>query len=266
MAGGSKLATELDSSDWKLRWNIDFAYIRSKDFTIHDIGILELGREQTHLFFDHATLLNDIKLQNAEIVPICLGALELHTKIDKDTEIRQLGWGTAYEEFPLKAYTGGIRDPKYSTCMTSQASPDTWRFQNCDMRKLKTPGKNIWQCEKNRRPPDYEKGKVKICKDYFDIASKVKDKANPGKTLSETRLKDIDFIDVVIVENGKAKKEKCFNPTLLSNFGWCFLYDFREKHDKSYAMQQNWQGGKAWGICSPSCDEEYTKVSDLKAS
>ena len=265
VAGGSKLIAELDRSDWHLRWDIDYAYIRNEDFNIHDIGILELGSKQTP-FFDRSRLLIDTELQNAEIVPICLGALNLGLKIDKDTKIKQLGWGRAYEEFPLKEDTGGIKNPEYSSCMTTQASHDTWRFQNCDMKHLKRPGKNIWECEKKHGPPDYEKGKVKRCNEYFEKANKAMDPANPGKTFSQTRLKEKDFIYVVNVENGKVKTEKCFNPTLLSNFGWCFLADFREKHDTNYAMQKNWKGGDAWGICSPSCDTKYTNVSGFKAT
>ena len=255
------MQTELDHSTWKLNWNIDFAYIKDKRFRLaHDIGILELGRQRTDLFFDHATLMNDVELQNAKIVPICLGASNLHTKIDSNTEIRQLGWGNAYEESPLEEDTGGIRDPEYSSCMTTQASPDTWRFQNCDMKKSAISG----VCKKNQNPPEYDIDKVRRCKEYFDKAYKVNDPHHPGKTLSETRLKDMDFIYVVNIENGKAEKEKCFNPTLLSNFGWCFLSDFKEKHDTRYAKHKQLKGGEAWGICSPSCNEEYTEVNPLE--
>ena len=240
-------------------WNIDKAYIKDYDIEKHDIGILELDIKYKK-FFDPDMLLyfHNVfgRFINAEIIPICLGALNLKMKLSSKTEIKQLGWGIIYEEVP-KAENQFVRDPIYSSCMTSQASPPTWRFQNCNMDHLKSNG---WSCEKVRPPPDYKNDEERICKEYFTLAKKVKDvfDIEKIKTLEETRLKNVDLIWVNRKDyiTGMLTQEKCYNPALLSTFGWCYLADYEELH-----KQTNWPGPHAWGICSPSCNDGYMQVS-----
>ena len=268
VAGGSNSAKVLDNPDWQFYWDIKTAYIKDNDVSKHDIGILELDGKYTHKFFDPDVLIYHIQQEKAEIIPICLGAVNLDTKINSSTIINQLGWGLIYEESPADRITDyqlalTARSPIYSTCMTSQASPLPWRFQNCDMQRLKVLGQNgkyKWECEKNKPPPDYKDGKAQRCEGYFDMAGKVKDKLDrlEEKTLSETILKNVDLIHVnrgadANDEKVFLKQDKCYNPNLLSTFGWCYLRDFKDRL---------WKGGDAWGICSPSCD--YMQVSSFK--
>ena len=250
------MASELDDDAWKLyKWNIDNAHIKDNDVDKHDIGILELENKYGHKFFEPTALLSLIQQQQAKIIPICLGALNLNTKINSSTEINQLGWGRIYEESPL-LYT---RDPIYSSCMTSKASPLPWRFQNCDMERLKVwrPNKK-WECEKTQPPPDYEKDQLERCQKYFKLAEKVEDNLVVGKTLSETILKKVDHIGVNKGSNDRnvfTKQEICYNPKLLSTFGWCYLRDFKGK--------KHWKGRDAWGICSPSCESMQVSNSNI---
>ena len=278
VAGGHKSAATLDNPTWKLRWDIDFAYIIDQPRTLkHDLGILELDATKyssynQKRFFKHDDLIIDGRLKHAKIVPICLGALDLRKKFTSDTEVIQLGWGDMYQESPSMEDNEGIRDPTYSSCMTSKASHHEiydWRFQNCDMKRMKKrqrgrSKKDIWECEKTLAPPDYEKEQDKKCENYFDIANNIDDDLEPETSISETRMKNIDFI---YVENCQGEKEKCFNPDLLSEFGWCYLNDFKEKKERKRSMDgtkvvEKWQAGEAWGICSPSC--RYMKVSKMK--
>ena len=215
------------------------------------------------MFFDQTKLTSDIKvdseLKQEKIIPICLGALNLDKHFNAETEVKQLGWGVIYEESPEPKDNGGIRDPIYSSCMTGQASHYTWRFQNCDMKKMKKSfkKKTTWACEKTLPPPDYRKGQAKICKDYINTANTMENALDRATTLSETRLKDVD---IIYVNEGNGRTEECFNTKLLSEFGWCYLKDFKEKHDKIYAWKKGWKNDAAWGICSPSCNVQYMKV------
>ena len=258
VSGGSKSVLELDNAKWKLKWDIGSAYIRNTDVKKHEFGIIEIHNKYADGFFKHDALLKDSELDSAKIIPICLGALNLDKKINDKTEIFQLGWGHVYEEAPPKKDTGGKRDPVYSSCMTSQTSHESWSFQNCDMKRLKQPRNNNWACDKSNPPPDYEDGKDQRCREYFNMAGSEPFNLDLPKTLSETRLKDVDLI---FVKDGKGDTHKCFNPTLLSKFGWCYLKDFREKHDEAFAKENNWNGQDAWGTCSPSCNKYVMKVS-----
>ena len=257
VAGGSNLASELDSDTWSSSWSINNAYIKDDDPEKHDIGILELDSKYPHKFFNPSLLAFRIFQKKAKIVPICLGALNVDKRIDSSTEIIQLGWGFRYEESPRDPKK--VRDPIYSSCMTSQASPIAWRFQNCDMKKLQVldqNGQSKWECIKNRPPPEYDPRQEQRCEDYFNEAENVEDELNEGKTLSETWLKDVDRINVNPGINDKGvfmKQDQCYNPKLLRTFGWCYLSDFKEKR---------WKGGTAWGICSPSC--QFMQVHNLK--
>ena len=92
-------------------------------------------------------------------------------------------------------------------------------------------------CDKNRPPPEYKKDHNEKCKLHFALI----------KTRYPKRMKNVDKM-YVIGENGK--EEICYNPEMLSKFGWCYLLDFPEKHE-----QKDWKGGKAGGICCPSCEK-----------
>ena len=210
--------------------------------------MLELDKNAEPFFHSDELLKNS---RNAKIIPICLGTLNLDKKIKDKTLIRQLGWGIKYEESPLKEDTAEQRDPIYSSCMTSQAGPEQWRFQNCDMKRMKKMGingKDTWKCDKINPPPDYQrvKGRTKRCRDYFDVANNIEDKLNDNKPLSETWLKDIDFI---LVEDKNGIPEKCYNEKILLTQGWCYLKDYKEKD-----LRQS-KGLPAWGTCSSSCKD-----------
>ena len=243
---------------WKLEWGIYAAYIIDDNVSENDIGIAELM--PVEMFFDSRKLLLPIYLQNAPIVPICLGALNLNKKVDmSNAEIKGVGWGVSYEEMPDASDTGGTRNPVYSSCMTSQASPDSWRFQNCDMQKMKklkkSPREYIWTCEKSEPPPEYKNGQNERCQNYFRKFERVINKIDPTISLAEKRLNDID---VMYIDDGKKIKETCYNPKKLLERGWCYLKDYPEKY------KRNWKGGVAWGICSNSCDSNLMKVKTLQ--
>ena len=53
--------------------------------------------------------------------------------------------------------------------MNSQASPHQWRFQNCDMRRMRNDKTGIYECNQNNDPPDYTPGQGKRCQDFFRI-------------------------------------------------------------------------------------------------
>ena len=38
------------------------------------------------------------------------------------------------------------RNPVFSSCMTNQASPDMWRFQNCDLDRLPKSNQGEIEC------------------------------------------------------------------------------------------------------------------------
>ena len=256
VSGGSNSKGKL----WKLKWNIFAAYIINNNVKKNDIGIAELMPDK--MFFDSTRLMKQRRLKNAPIVPICLGALNLNNEVDmSNTEIKGVGWGVIYEEVPDASDTGGTRDPVYSTCMTSQASPDSWRFQNCDMEKMKTvkisSTDNIWTCEKSKPPPEYNIDQSERCQNYFSRFERLIDKLEPTKNLAEERLNDIDVM-YVEDKDGKKIKETCYNPKKLLERGWCYLKDYPEKY------KRNWKGGVAWGICSNSCDSNLMKVKTLQ--
>ena len=189
----------------------------------------------------------------ANIVPVCLAAVS--TPLG-DKKFKLLGWGVRYEETPRYAGRFTKRNPILSSCMTNQAGPLQWRFQNCDMKRLKRPGKNgkyVWKCDTVNPPPDYKssKGRSKRCREYFNVANNIKDKLNSNKPLAETWLKDIDFI-YVYDKNGD--KEQCYNQKLLTTRGWCYLKDYKEKGKKKSSGKKQLEV-HAWGFCSSSCKD-----------
>ena len=244
MGGSSRLRDMLDDPNYQYRWTIDSAYIMSADIHEHDIGIAELTDS---VFFDKNTLNNPSGLRNARIVPICLGALG--TEI-RNKRVEGVGWGIMYQEAPVSI----PRNPIFSSCMTSEASPHQWKFQNCDMRRMRRPqGKHKWECDKINPPPSYKNGQTLICADLFKVTENTNDKENPGYT-HRRKINDVQKIYTVQTNDNKNVME-CVNPNLLSRFGWCYLKDFPERHE-----EQNYQGVEAWGICSPSCDPEIIDV------
>ena len=241
--GGSNMLLEMKGDKrYSYRWQIDSAYIMSDIPKIDDIGIVELSNS---VFFDKRALINPEELHTARIVPICLGGLRTDIK---NKEVRGVGWGTVYEEAPMS----NPRDPILSSCMTNQASPDPWKFQSCDIRRMKKG--NTWECDKIRPPPTYDPGQDSTCKELFEDAKKVRDKKDPGKTISE-KINKIDNLYIVKQFTDK-KSLECVNPHIITKFGWCYLKDFPEKYE-----QPNWDPDReAWGICSPSCDPELMQV------
>ena len=143
VAGGSKLIKTMDKPSWRYRWNIDHAYVIHDDSQVHDIG-MAITSDPKNLFFDPEKLLLMDNVENAKIVPLCLGAESLDIR---NKEVLGLGWGIQYNEYPD---IGSTRNPILSSCMTSEASLDKWKFQNCDMRRMKKNKRG--QCNKKDPP------------------------------------------------------------------------------------------------------------------
>ena len=234
---------------FRSKWMAGSAYLMSNDDFVDDIGVVELLN--IHIIFDEKALKNDWDLHHgwdllhARIVPICLGASEFNIR---HRDVRGLGWGKMYAESP--DVVGQPRNPIYSSCMTNQASPDQWKFQNCDMKRMNAGIR--WECDKTHPPPSYEDGQYDDCMKLFEKVKMLEDKKNPGKTIGER----INKVDKIYEEYDNKKSLECINPDLLTNSGWCYLKDFPEKYE-----QPNWDPDReAWGICSPSCDPELMQV------
>ena len=259
IAGGSNSANELDdlSHDFigTLKWNINAAYIMDDNIWTYDVGTLELKESET--FFNKARLNMNTDIVYAKFVPICLGSSKLSEKVDmSQTEFKGVGWGRQYEEKPSASYTQGVRDPRdpvYSSCMTNEVSPESWRFQNCDMKRIRKRLSNtvIWSCEKLKPPPGYEDGQAKQCQDYFrDFKRKMMHGKSPTINLPDQVLDDIDVINIDSGPNSKIEKT-CYDPEKLSQNGWCYLKDYQ-----GYKVEEK----EAWGTCSSSCDSKLMRV------
>lgn len=255
--GGSRstkvLLSATDSNN-PFKWKVTKAYIMegsSEDkWDKYDIGMAiipeNLGSDKR--FFDKNALMERTKLGKAKIVPICLAALNTDFK---DKTIRGVGWGSQYEESPDKINDKSNRDPIISSCMTNQAGPQEWKFQNCDMQEIK---KQSWECDTTHHPPGYNTPAYsKKCDDYFITFGQHEDPLqrpdlpNYPKFLEE-RLKKVD--KMYIIDEG-GEEETCYLPRLLSETGWCKLeYQANNKE-------------VAWGICSPSCRTDIMKASTL---
>ena len=225
----------MDKPSWRYSWNIDRAYVIHDDKDVHDIGMAIISDPQ-NLFFDRTALSLMPNLENAKIVPLCLGAESVNIR---NKEVLGLGWGIQYSEYPD---IGSTRNPILSSCMTSEASPDKWKFQNCDMQRMKKNNKK-GKCNKKDPPPSYQPGQNPKCAGHFHVAKNLKDIDNPSKTIAGKVRK----IDKMYIYDANGEKTTCYNPKKLKQSGWCFLKDFKEKHDANY------KGEDAWGICSPSC-------------
>ena len=232
----------MDDPNYKYKWTAGAAHIMSDaQPPIDDIGVIELGGSE--LFFTESLLKLTRSLARAMIVPICLGASGTDI-IYKD--VRGVGWGKMYEEAP--DVHGYPRDPIYSSCMTNQASPHEWKFQNCDIKSMKEGNK--WECDKTNPPPSYKQGHKEECMKLFELAKKIEDKENPPKTIGDR----INKVDKIYSEYEETSLE-CVNPDLLAKSGWCYLKDFPEKYEPNWDKTR-----KAWGICSPSCDPKLVLV------
>jgi hypothetical protein len=231
---GSKLIKTMDKPSWRYSWNIDSAYVIHDDEEVHDIG-MAITTDPENVFFDRNKLILMPNVENAKIVPLCLGAESLDIR---NKEVLGLGWGIQYNEYPD---IGSTRNPILSSCMTSEASLDKWKFQNCDMQRMKKNKRG--KCNKKDPPPSYQQNQDQECRDNFIKAKKLQDIDDLSKTIAGKVRK----IDKMYIYDANGKKTTCYNPTKLKQSGWCYLKDFKEKYDANY------KGEDAWGICSPSC-------------
>ena len=232
--GGGKSLYTMIQPVYKYHWKAEEAYIMGgssvNEFDKFDMGIIKIP--DVRPFFDKKAL-KEINVVNlADIIPVCLAALNY--ELERETLIG-LGWGSQYDESPGESY--GNRLSIYSSCMTSEAGPQEWRFKNCDMKEIE---RNGWECEKQKPPPSYKTGESLKCKRYFW-------EANVHKTPLKTQeMKDIEIMHIT---GGTMAKEICYNPKLLRERGWCKL------------AHQEYENVVSWGICSSSCDSKYMKVS-----
>ena len=222
----------------KYQWRAEEAYIMKgssvNDFDKEDVGIVQIP--DVRPFFNKEELKYENILRQAFIIPVCLAALNYDIK--KEILIG-IGWGIQYDEKPGRI--NGIRHSTYSSCMTSEAGPPKWRFQNCDMKEIE---KNGWGCEKNELPPSYELGDSEKCQKYFreELHQDV------IKVTGGYKIKDIDIIYSINVK--KDKQLTCFNPAHLQKRGWCKLAQQEDVNEVS------------WGICSSNCQTKYLKASN----
>ena len=240
MGGSNHLSVMTDNPNYRYRWTIDFGYIMSSDPFEDDFGILEITDE---VFFNTSTLMDPSALPNARIVPICLGAIGTDIK---NKDVQSAGWGRMYDEAPKS----NPRNPEFSSCMTTQASPKNWKFQNCDMQRMKRG--NNFKCDKTNPPPGYQQEQLETCRRLFMIPDSEHGKAALTKITKE-KIKNVEKVYHMDMQD-TTKLLTCVNPKILQTFGWCYLKDYPEKHE-----DKNWSG-EAWGICSPSCDSKLMKV------
>ena len=223
----------------KYQWKAERAYIMESSLydslDKEDIGIVQIPDARP--FFNRKKLKDENLLGQANIIPVCLAALNYDIKSKK---LIGIGWGYQYDEKP--GLINGIRHSSYSSCMTSEAGPKNWRFQNCDMDEIQ---KNGWDCEKNSLPPSYKEGDREKCQKYFREAELHKDAI---KTIGGNKIRNIDIIYSINVKKGTQRT--CFNPAHLQGRGWCKLAKQEDPNEVS------------WGICSSSCKTKYLKVSN----
>ena len=221
------------------QWKAERAYIMKgssdNEFDKEDIGIVQIP--DVRPFFNREKLNEEDLLAQANIIPVCLAALNYD--ITKETMIG-IGWGSQYDEKP--GDISGIRHSRFSSCMTSEAGPQKWRFRNCDMKEIK---KNRWECEKYEFPPSYELGDYEKCNQYFREAELRKD------VIKATGEKEIKYIDIIYDIDVKEDRQlTCYKPAHLQERGWCKLAKQEDVKEVS------------WGICSSSCKTKYLRVSN----
>ena len=211
----------------KYQWNVEEAFIMHASshnlFEKFDIGITMISTSGT-LLFDRLSLeQNDAQLRDAPRVPACLAAKNYNAKSDT---LLGTGWGREYKQAPEN-------NPLYSTCMTSEAGPVDWRFQNCQIRG------NTAGCNKFFPPLGYDEAK---CKKYFNDARLKKDK----RTVEEIDNMDILYITGPPSNGVRGIESTCVQPRLFKDPGWCFL----EVRNTTKLDDH------PWGICSPSCSAQ----------
>ena len=247
--GGSRSLFTMERKG-SLQWNMDEAYLMDGFSKNHekletfDVGIVITNNKQ---FFNPELLNQKIELGKANIVPVCLAAV--NTPLG-DKKFKLLGWGKRYEEEPM--YPGVFfdkRNPILSSCMTEQAGPLQWRFQNCDMKTMK---KGVlfdsWSCETKKPPPTYTRLEEQKCKDYWIEAMNTRNQL--GLPSSDIEAQD----QLHITATDGSILNTCYNPGLLRTQGWCKLFKSENSHASIYP------GAQPWGICSPSCNKKILKV------
>ena len=239
--GGSKSRLTMIMPGYFHQYKAEEAYIMDgsskKQFDKEDIGLIKIFDSKP--FFDKEELKKHSVSSQAEIIPICLAALNYDVT---GKELRGVGWGLEYEESPKYRRLespGAKRNPILSSCMTSEASPINWRFQNCNMHRFK---REDWECQKTKPPPSYKNGNYEICNEYFREADLHRD---------PLRHKELKDMDVMYIEEGNGVKETCYQPALLKENGWCYL-QYQGSLDQNVF---------AWGTCSNSC--KHLRASSL---
>ena len=229
------------------RWEVSAAYVmpihQNLVFEYEDIGIALINdlHPNNRFFFDKDALYSDFKfgtkqqVRDARVIPLCLASE--NSEITGKT-LTGAGWGKEYNEQELK----DPRDPDYSSCMTSEKSLREYRFQNCDMKKIKD---NNFECRTDKPPP-----RDKKCKQYIKKAFK-----KIRENIKKLKMQPIDMVrlstrDVFYFEEKNGDVVKCvrLDWTLEKYHGWCEL--LKLPHEDTIP----------WGICSPSCSTDMMKV------
>lgn len=250
MYGGS---TSVENFAFQSQWDADAAYIMSDPLTPlkpsssgwlrEDIAIAMLSFAGGKRFFDKNILKfhfekKEDELAKVGVVPICMVAKRKDFKrkiLKKKRVFRGLGWGTQYSELnPPKA------KKNYSSCMTSPGSPLHSRYQNCELKEIKT---NNWRCNTADDHPGFDQR----CNDYMNQFEK-----NKPALQSNWIWADFEDIDIVYIKDGYPEPTKCYSPFLIKERGWC--YTGRQHFDPRMSISQ------AWGTCSLSCSDQLKAV------
>ena len=233
------------------RWQVSHAYImQNPHLPDTDIGIASIAESlpENLKLFDQGALLLDFRsrrrnqIKTSRIIPICL-AKEKSDLSGKT--LKGAAWGLEYEELR----ENNPRNPEYSSCMTSELSLREYRFQNCDMQKIKA---NDWECRTDQAPNGYP---VAECEDYFNEALWADYKIKQRFAISQKKLDKLYRRDIMYVKNSTTDDPiTCIRVTgeLEPNWrnwrhGWCELPGSTSTNFK-------------WGICSPSCSIQLMKV------
>ena len=246
MDQSSAFRPKADDSDL-YRWEVSEAHVmpiwHDNEFRYEDIGIALINdlSPNNKLFFDKDALYSDFKfgtkqqVRDARVIPLCLASEGSHLV---GRTLTGAGWGSEYNEVEEKT----PRDPTYSSCMTSEKSFREYRFQNCDMKKIKD---NAFECRTDKPPP-----RDKKCKQYIKKAFK-----KIRENIRNLILEPIDIVrlltrDVFYFEEKNGDVVKCvrLDWTHQKYHGWCEL------------PKLPLEDTIPWGICSPSCSTNTMKV------
>ena len=229
------------------RWKVSEAYVmpiwHDKEFRYEDIGIALINdlSPNKKLFFDKDALYSDFKfgtkqqVRDAKVIPLCLASEGSHLV---GRTLTGAGWGSEYNEVEEKT----PRDPTYSSCMTSEKSFREYRFQNCDMKKIKA---NNWQCRTDKSPPRDKKCKQYIKKAFKKIRQNIKKLIMEPIDIVKLLTRDIFYFEE---KNGDLIKCVRLDWTHETYYGWCELPKLQNPKTTP------------WGICSPSCGIDMMKV------